>query len=509
MEYPAPDPIPTPNDFNSSYFYDSNFNLDTAKKYFLLKTGGTVGLLNSTSYISSQIITSTQRIEVQNTNNTPITSISNCNDYGLHLHSVLSGSNGVYSGSSISFNNSLGENVPLAAIYLDKIAPSQGELVFACRNGATCNEAFRISSTGPVFTSISASTQVITPKAGTLTLTNFDLVANNISYIKFVPTIPEIQISQQMTSTGNLIINKNAELLRLRNPAFTNNFTIESLTSPANFFKVGTLSNSGIEFLTNTLTRMTLRNDGKISCGTNQSLGDKTFNILESNGAPEIRFGKQLGANNSAVLRWIHISDGNSGNSFQVDIAGTSGSLNLYANGNARFGGAVEFAGSSSITLGSGGTDIRQYSISTNTWSNLGIGPTAYNLSANFLSPIRANSVYSSSDKRLKNNIKDLEFDWDHYKKFRPKSFRWNKDNKQDLGLVAQDVLSIASEIVFPSENMDLKKESELDLDKHQWNLNYSGISIINMVIIKKMMDKIEQFEKKINELEKIIGCGS
>lgn len=488
--------VATSNVFNTNDYkiLNEGLTITTADERYLQLSGGTIDYLYSNGIISSN-----SRVEVQSTNATPITNSSNCNEYGLHLHSILSSSNGVYSGSSISFSNSLTDNVPLASIYLDKIGASQGELVFGCRNGSTCNEAFRISSSGPVFTSISASTQVITPKIGTLTLTNFDIIANNTTYMRFLPTIPEIQIYNQITSTGNIIINKDAELLRLRNPAFTNNFTIESITSPSNFFKVGCLSNSAIEFVTNSLTRLTIRNDGKISCGTNQSLGDKTFNLLESSGAPEIRMGKQLGANNSAILRWIHISDANPGNSFQIDIAGTSGSLNLYANGNARFGGAVEFAGSFSITLGTGGTDIRSYAISSNTWTNLGIGPTAYNLSANFLSPIRANTVYSSSDRRLKFDIKPLDFAWEHYKKFKPKSFKWKTNPyKTDLGLIAQEIIPIASELLYPSDNKDLHKDFEFDLEGKQWNLNYNSVSIINMVMIQKIMKKIEFLEKKI-----------
>jgi len=45
MEYPAPDPIPSQTTFNSSYFFDitdSAFNFETASKYFLKITGGNI-----------------------------------------------------------------------------------------------------------------------------------------------------------------------------------------------------------------------------------------------------------------------------------------------------------------------------------------------------------------------------------------------------------------------------------------------------------------------------------
>lgn len=53
MEYPAPTPIPTTTNFNSSYFFDitdADFNFETASKYFLKITGGTI--TGSTSFLA-------------------------------------------------------------------------------------------------------------------------------------------------------------------------------------------------------------------------------------------------------------------------------------------------------------------------------------------------------------------------------------------------------------------------------------------------------------------------
>jgi len=61
--------------------------------------------ISNINILSSNIISTTSRIETQNTSTTLITSSSNCDNYGLHLHSVLASSNGIYPGTSIAFNN--------------------------------------------------------------------------------------------------------------------------------------------------------------------------------------------------------------------------------------------------------------------------------------------------------------------------------------------------------------------------------------------------------------------
>ena len=60
MEYPAPDPIPTPTTFNSSYFFDitdAAFNFETASKYFVKISGGSISYLTSLQYINTPLLT--------------------------------------------------------------------------------------------------------------------------------------------------------------------------------------------------------------------------------------------------------------------------------------------------------------------------------------------------------------------------------------------------------------------------------------------------------------------
>lgn len=62
MEFPAPTPIPTTTSFNSSYFFDitdSAFNYETASKYFLKITGGTInGNININGTLNTNLTSS-------------------------------------------------------------------------------------------------------------------------------------------------------------------------------------------------------------------------------------------------------------------------------------------------------------------------------------------------------------------------------------------------------------------------------------------------------------------
>lgn len=139
-----------PRKGNDLVFNPSNFDYslegislqDADKRYLKLGGGSLTGSLNLSTLSAST------RVEVESTDATPITSTTNCDEYGLHLHSILSSSNGRYPGSAIAFNNSSLDNVPLSSISLDKISNGVGQLVFAVRYTSDCNERLRITNDG-------------------------------------------------------------------------------------------------------------------------------------------------------------------------------------------------------------------------------------------------------------------------------------------------------------------------------------------------------------------------
>lgn len=177
----------------------SNLNLDSlnvavkgiAEPEKCLITNATNDISNI-NILSSNIISTTSRIETQNTSTTLITSSSNCDNYGLHLHSVLASSNGIYPGTSIAFNNSSLDNVPLANICLDKIGSGNGNLIFSVRNGTNCLEVARILSTG---LNIAGNLNLTTPTAGFQTLLNAVNTSSNVTC--------QIQVGNTETFIGN------------------------------------------------------------------------------------------------------------------------------------------------------------------------------------------------------------------------------------------------------------------------------------------------------------------
>jgi len=177
----------------------SNLNLDSlnvavkgiAEPEKCLITNATNDISNI-NILSSNIISTTSRIETQNTSTTLITSSSNCDNYGLHLHSVLASSNGIYPGTSIAFNNSSSDNVPLANICLDKIGSGNGNLIFSVRNGTNCLEVARILSTG---LNIAGNLNLTTPTAGFQTLLNAVNTSSNVTC--------QIQVGNTETFIGN------------------------------------------------------------------------------------------------------------------------------------------------------------------------------------------------------------------------------------------------------------------------------------------------------------------
>ena len=103
-------------------------------------------------------------------------------------------------------------------------------------------------------------------------------------------------------------------------------------------------------------------------------------------------------------------------------------------------------------------------------------------------------AIINSSDRRLKDNILDLEVtDDDYCRLIKPKRFtRRDLDDEQQIGLIAQECQSIAGGLLtkwVPNETM--KKESIDDPDDgNQLSVSYERLSVINAVIIKRLMLK-------------------
>ena len=107
-------------------------------------------------------------------------------------------------------------------------------------------------------------------------------------------------------------------------------------------------------------------------------------------------------------------------------------------------------------------------------------------------------AVCTSSDRRLKQNIKELDSVYDSIKRLTPVTYEWKNDNKNDFGLIAQEYYQI-----FPFTNKsDLIGEEPVDESgkPKYYTVDYSKLSVILLQGLKETMLKLEETTNKLNE---------
>ncbi len=105
--------------------------------------------------------------------------------------------------------------------------------------------------------------------------------------------------------------------------------------------------------------------------------------------------------------------------------------------------------------------------------------------------------VYSAlSDKRLKKDITDLENLNDKVMQLQPKRYYFStdkNDEKQHIGLIAQDVQKIFPEFVYYNEESDT------------YTMDYAGLSVIAIQAVKEQQEIISDQESRIKKLEDVV----
>jgi len=109
-----------------------------------------------------------------------------------------------------------------------------------------------------------------------------------------------------------------------------------------------------------------------------------------------------------------------------------------------------------------------------------------YNPSTGALSSVDYNST---SDKKLKTNIKSIENSIDILRKINPISFEWKETGKKSYGLIAQELEKILPELV--SENEISKTKS---------------VSYIPLISI--LIDTVKQQQLQIESILKALDSG-
>ncbi|MFD2822251.1 tail fiber domain-containing protein [Lacinutrix iliipiscaria] len=104
-----------------------------------------------------------------------------------------------------------------------------------------------------------------------------------------------------------------------------------------------------------------------------------------------------------------------------------------------------------------------------------------------------ASGVYSAtSDRRLKRDFKPLPFSWENFMKLETLSYLYKrqKDDKRNLGLIAQDV-----ELIYP-ELVTHNKEGDV------YHMNYSGFGVVAIKAVQELKDEVDVLKEENKKLK-------
>ena len=93
------------------------------------------------------------------------------------------------------------------------------------------------------------------------------------------------------------------------------------------------------------------------------------------------------------------------------------------------------------------------------------------------------------SDKKLKTNIKDIDYGLDTIMKLSPKEYDWKKDNRHDIGFIAQEVEEVIPEIVKNKEWFDDKIKT----------LDYEKLTAVLIKAVQEQQEQINELKEKLN----------
>lgn len=283
----------------------------------------------------------------------------------------------------------------------------------------------------------------------------------------------------------------------------------------------GTSSTSGITTANNIL----MQNNGKIYFNTtNRSIQANTTFLF--NGSSVVRSlgdwlegGSQVvqewrNSNNSTLMR-VYIPNGGIG---ELGMSSNDG-LGLMTNNTRRLtitsAGRVgigidnpscpfEVSGTNAdVTIISSGTSIYSYDLSSNTWLSRGVGPFVLgNVSAAFQGNLHIRAgIWATSDKRVKENIKDIDLPFERFKALKPVSYNYLNDKKKSrVGFIAQNVLRVCSESITMTNNENLKDDGEGSPEGIQLSVDYNSLIALNTNIIQKLIERVEHLEAKLLE---------
>lgn len=98
------------------------------------------------------------------------------------------------------------------------------------------------------------------------------------------------------------------------------------------------------------------------------------------------------------------------------------------------------------------------------------------------------------SDIKYKYDIKPIENSLDMVKNLNGRRFKWKEDDREDIGVIAQEIENILPEIVKDKETLN-DKEGETSKV-----VSYQLLTAVLIEAVKELNQKVEELESKINK---------
>jgi hypothetical protein len=225
-----------------------------------------------------------------------------------------------------------------------------------------------------------------------------------------------------------------------------------------------------------------------------------------------ITLGKENSVKNQAEISFYYDSSGSNSNRLEFGFYGGS-TVYLLANGRVGVGtstpscGLDVATGENSVTFTTNvAVNSLSYAISSNSWTNFGGGPYSANICARFRGSVWIQDrLWATSDRRLKDDIKPIDFDLEHYSKLNPVSYKWKNQQAVQLGLIAQEVKSICSEAVSYTQNENMQGGDDDEPEGYQLTVDYNCVNMMNVVVIKKLIGRVEDQQRQIDSLRDLV----
>jgi hypothetical protein len=101
-----------------------------------------------------------------------------------------------------------------------------------------------------------------------------------------------------------------------------------------------------------------------------------------------------------------------------------------------------------------------------------------------------AYSTTTSSDEKLKDNIRVVEDSIGKLKQLRGVEFEWKKDGKSSAGVIAQDVEKVLPQAVKTVEDLNTQEPYK--------TVNYDALHALLIEAVKELSARVESLEAKL-----------